>query len=49
MKDHCHDHKGHCKRFLIHLALEAITLAAAVATIHEVDRVRRAVKRIERR
>ncbi len=49
MKDHCLGHKGHCKRFLIHLALEVVTLAAAVATIHEVEKVRRAVKRIERR
>lgn len=48
MKDHCHGHHGH-KHFFIHLAFQAVTLLAAIATLHEVEKIRKGVKSIERR
>lgn len=49
MKNNKFGLRCHRKHFLIHLALEAVTLVAAVATLHEIDKVRRAVRRVERR
>ena len=39
-------HHGHA-HFFIHLALEALTLGAAIATLHEIEKVRHAIKRRE--
>lgn len=48
MKD-CKCRIGHHKHFFINLAFHVVTLATALVTLHEIDRLRHKVKKIERR